>query len=213
MLPLVSWILIASTTYLIGSVPTGYLVGRWHHMDIRQHGSGNIGATNVLRVLGKGWGYLVFAADALKGLVGVKVGALLAAVLAGGELGVTLGGIIGAVSCILGHNYPVWLRFKGGKGVATSAGVLLGLFPLLTISLVLLIWLVVFYASRYVSLASIAAALALPLVVFMILPRGRADFLWLFGFAFLITVLAIWRHRSNIGRLVQGTESRFGKKP
>jgi glycerol-3-phosphate acyltransferase PlsY len=213
MLPLVSWILIALTTYLIGSVPTGYLVGRWHHMDIRQHGSGNIGATNVLRVLGKGWGYLVFAADALKGLVGVKVGALLAAVLAGGELGVTLGGIIGAVSCILGHNYPVWLRFKGGKGVATSAGVLLGLFPLLTISLVLLIWLVVFYASRYVSLASIAAALALPLVVFMILPRGRADFLWLFGFAFLITVLAIWRHRSNIGRLVQGTESRFGKKP
>ncbi len=212
MLAHLSWILIALTSYLVGSIPSGYVVGRFHRVDIRKYGSGNIGATNVLRVLGKRWGYFVFVCDVLKGLVGVRLGALLGAALLAGELNFTLGGLLGAVACILGHNYPVWLGFKGGKGVATSAGVLLGLFPIVTVILVVLVWVLVFYTGRYVSLASITAAIALPLVIFCILPRERPDFLWLFGFSLLIAALAVWRHRTNIERLLHGTESRFGKK-
>jgi glycerol-3-phosphate acyltransferase PlsY len=212
MSPLISWLLIALTGYLVGSIPTGYLIGRAHHVDIRKHGSGNIGATNVLRVLGKGWGYFVFVCDVLKGLAAVKIGAFLASALALGELSPTIGGLLGGIACILGHNFPVWLKFKGGKGIATSAGVLLGLFPILIIALVLGVWLVVFSTARYVSLASIAAAVALPAVVFWNVPHGGRDFRWLFSFSIVVAALAIWRHRSNIDRLRRGTESRFGKK-
>lgn len=123
-----------------------------------------------------------------------------------------LGSVIAAIACILGHNYTIWLGFKGGKGIATSAGVVLALFPILAVLSVAVIWFVVFFAGRYVSLASIAAAVALPCIVFFTTGKNGSDFWILFGFSTLIGVLAIWRHHSNIERLLKGTESRFGKK-
>lgn len=183
--------------FLLGSIPSGYLVGRAKGVDIRQHGSGNIGSTNVLRTLGKGPGYFVFACDALKGIVSV----LLAYRLFPG-LG-DLGAIAAAVGCILGHNFTPWLGFKGGKGIATSLGVLIALLPLAS-AIVLSFWILVFLATRFVSLASILAAAALPVVVWIVSGRGT-----LFWFSLLIGFLAIARHRENIARLINGTESRF----
>jgi glycerol-3-phosphate acyltransferase PlsY len=202
-------LIIALFSYLIGSIPSGYLVAKSQGIDIRQHGSKNIGATNVLRVMGKKWGYLVFFCDSFKGFASVKLGALIAA---HALLSPVLGSVIAAIACILGHNYTIWLRFKGGKGIATSGGVVLALFPVLVVLCVAVIWFVVFFAGRYVSLASIAAAVALPCVVFLATGKNGSDFWIMFGFSALIGALAIWRHQSNIGRLLKGTESRFGKK-
>ncbi|HWY92010.1 MAG TPA: glycerol-3-phosphate 1-O-acyltransferase PlsY [Chthoniobacterales bacterium] len=202
-------LIIALFSYLIGSIPSGYLVAKSQGIDIRQHGSKNIGATNVLRVMGKKWGYLVFFCDSFKGFASVKLGALIAA---HALLSPVLGSVIAAIACILGHNYTIWLRFKGGKGIATSGGVVLALFPVLVVLCVAVIWFVVFFARRYVSLASIAAAVALPCVVFLATGKNGSDFWILFGFSALIGALAIWRHQSNIGRLLKGTESRFAKK-
>jgi len=203
------FLVIVVLTYLLGSIPSGYLVARSQGVDIRQHGSKNIGATNVLRVMGKKWGYLVFVCDALKGLLAVK----LATIVAGaGHVSLTLGAVLGAVACILGHNYTVWLGFKGGKGIATSSGVLLGLFTPLVILSILAVWVAVFLVGRYVSLASICAAACLPLAVFLLTTHSTGDFWVLFGFGVLIAALAIWRHRANIVRLSNGTESRFTRK-
>jgi glycerol-3-phosphate acyltransferase PlsY len=203
------WLLIVIVGYLIGSIPSGYLVARTQGVDIRQHGSKNIGATNVLRVMGKKWGYLVFLCDSFKGFLAVKLGLLIAA---HSLLSPVLGGVIAAISCILGHNYTFWLGFKGGKGIATSGGVILALFPIPLICCVALVWVVVFYLGKYVSLASIASAVALPFAVFLTVAKTGADFWTLFGFSVLIAAMAIWRHQSNIVRLVNGTESRFEKK-
>jgi len=202
-------LIIAALSYLIGSIPSGYLVAKSQGIDIREHGSRNIGATNVLRVVGKKWGYLVFFCDSFKGFFAVKLGATIAA---HALFSPVLGSVIAAIACILGHNYTLWLRFKGGKGIATSAGVVLALFPVLVVLSVALIWIVVFFAARYVSLASIVAAVALPFVVFFTTRKSGSDFWILFGFSVLIGALAVWRHHSNIGRLLNGTESRFGKK-
>jgi hypothetical protein len=119
-------LIIALFSYLIGSIPSGYLVAKSQGIDIRQHGSKNIGATNVLRVMGKKWGYLVFFCDSFKGFASVKLGALVAE---HALLSPVLGSVIAAIACILGHNYTIWLRFKGGKGIATSGGVGGGLVP------------------------------------------------------------------------------------
>src|SRR6201984_867847 len=140
------WVAIIILCYLIGSFPSGFLVANSQGIDIRQYGSKNIGATNVLRVMGKKWGYLVFFCDALKGFVSVKVGFSLA-----GSFGttVTLAGLVAALCCILGHNYPVWLGFKGGKGVATSAGVVIALFPVVIVLLAGIVWLLVFLLGPF----------------------------------------------------------------
>ena len=204
------WILIVIVSYLLGSIPSGYLVAKSHGIDIRQHGSKNIGATNVLRIMGEKWGYFVFFCDALKGFVSVKVGFSLA-----GSFGatLTLAGLVAALCCILGHNYPVWLSFKGGKGVATSAGVVIALFPMVIVLLAGIVWLLVFLLGRYVSLASISAAVALPIAVALFGPYARINDYWLvLCFSVLAAGLAVWRHRANITRLLNGTESRFGKK-
>ncbi len=203
------WLLIAIVSYFIGSIPSGYLVARSQGIDIRQHGSRNIGATNVLRVMGKKWGYLVFLCDSSKGFLSVKLGALIAAHFA---LSPVLGSVLAAIACILGHNYTIWLGFKGGKGIATSGGVVFALFPIIVVCCVALAWVVVFYIGKYVSLASICAAVALPIAVFLIVAKSGTEFWVLFGFSLLIAALAIWRHQTNIVRLLNGTESRFGKK-
>jgi glycerol-3-phosphate acyltransferase PlsY len=197
--------------YLLGSFPTGYLVGRARGIDIRQHGSGNIGATNVVRTLGKKFGLLVFVCDALKGLLAVRLAGALAA---GGAVEppsqIVLAGVIAAVACILGHNFPVWLGFRGGKGIATTTGVLLGLMPA-AVAIAGLVWAAAFFALRYVSLASLLAALTLPLTVGLLWWAGHAN-MTLFSFSLAATALAFWRHRSNIQRLLAGTEPRFAGK-
>jgi acyl phosphate:glycerol-3-phosphate acyltransferase len=179
------------------------------HRESTFGSSKNIGATNVLRVMGKKWGYLVFFCDSLKGFLSVKTGAWLAAYFSGDP---TLGAVIGGVACILGHNFPVWLRFKGGKGIATSSGVVLALFPIWLILGLAVLWVAVFLIGRFVSLASIAAAIAFPIGVFFVTPKAGSDFWILVGFSLLIAALGIWRHQTNIVRLMNGTENRFGKK-
>lgn len=191
--------------YLLGSIPFGLLVGKVRGVDIRQHGSGNIGATNVVRVLGKKWGILVFVLDALKGLMAVVV----AMELAGGRGSASAGvvGIAAALACVLGHNFPVWLKFKGGKGVATTAGVLVGLLPWSAL-IAFLSWVVVFYSTRYVSVASMVAAVVIPVSVW-VLERQATPLFW---FSVVVAVLGLVRHRSNFKRLLEGTEPRFQKK-
>jgi glycerol-3-phosphate acyltransferase PlsY len=204
------WLAIILLCYLIGSFPSGYLVGKSQGIDIRQHGSGNIGATNVLRVMGKKWGYLVFFSDSLKGFIAVKVGVWLAS-SAGAEA--TLAAVVAGICCIIGHNYTVWLRFKGGKGIATSIGVLLAIVPTMIVLIVLVVWLAVFLVWKYVSLASICAALSLPVAVLALFPFVAHGNYWvLVVFSLIVAALAVWRHRPNIDRLLQGKENRFGTK-
>jgi acyl phosphate:glycerol-3-phosphate acyltransferase len=203
------WLLIAFFSYLIGSIPWGYLIARSKGVDIRQRGSGNIGTANVLRVMGKKWGYLVFICDFLKGFLSVKLGALIAGFFLGN---IVTGSVIAAIACVLGHDYPVWLGFKGGKGIATLVGAVLALFPVLVFVSFGAIWILVFLIGRFTSLASIAAAIALPVAVWLIVAKTEPDFPSLLGFSILMAALAIWRHRSNIVRLLNGTENRFRRK-
>jgi glycerol-3-phosphate acyltransferase PlsY len=203
------WLLIFILSYVIGSIPSGYLVARSKGIDIRQHGSSNIGAANVARVISKGWGYLVGFCDFLKGFLAVKLGSLIAAHFL---LSSVLGGVIAAIACILGHNYTIWLGFKGGKGIATSGGAVLALLPPLVFVSVGVVWIAVFIIGRYTSLASIIAAMVLPIAVLLTVAETGTDFWLLLGFSVLMAALAIWRHRSNIVRLLNGTENRFGKR-
>ena len=201
---LVTALLIALSAFLLGSIPTGYLVARAKGVDIRKHGSGNIGATNVFRTLGKPLGVFVFLVDALKGFAAVWL-----AVQFGD--GSNWAGIVAAVAVIAGHNYTPWLGFKGGKGIATSAGVLLALMPWAVLAIAV-VWVLVFKISRYVSLASICAAAALPVAVGLLWFSGCGGNGPLLAFSLAISALAIWRHRTNIQRLRAGTESRFERK-
>jgi acyl phosphate:glycerol-3-phosphate acyltransferase len=203
------WLLIFMLSYVIGSIPSGYLVARSKGIDIRQHGSSNIGAANVARVMGKGWGYLVGFCDFLKGFLAVKLGSLIAAHFL---LSSVLGSVIAAIACILGHNYTIWLGFKGGKGIATSGGAILALLPPLVFVSVGVVWIAVFIIGRYTSLASIIAAMVLPIAVLLTVAETGTDFWLLLGFSVLMAALAIWRHRSNIVRLLNRTENRFGKR-
>lgn len=198
------YFIIALAGYLLGSIPSGLLIGRARGIDIRQHGSGNIGATNVFRTLGKKWGVFVFFCDALKGVAAVLAGAH----FAGRHFSPTLAGIVGGVACILGHNFPVWLKFKGGKGVATSLGVVIGLVPLAAV-IAFAVWTLVFFVTRYVSLASIIGAVVVPAMVAF--TAHGAEKTPLLIFTSLAALLIILRHRSNIQRLLTGTENRFGK--
>lgn len=196
----------ALSTFLLGSIPNGFLLAKTKGIDIREHGSKNIGATNVLRVLGKGPGYTVFALDALKGVCAVLLGGWLTSWRPD-----YLGQITGGIGCILGHSYTPWLGFKGGKGVATTAGVLLTLFPLVLLT-VLSVWIFFFYTTRYVSVASMAAAASMPLAVWAIAVRINPQAMPLLFFSAIIGLLIILRHKPNIIRLRNGTETRFSKK-
>ena len=191
-------------SYLLGSIPFGYLAGRLVGIDIRQAGSGNVGATNVVRVLGKGYGYPVFALDVLKGFAAVKIAMLMAP-------GRPPEWILAAVSSVLGHLYPPWLKFKGGKGVATSAGALLALTQVATL-IGVAIWIIVFWLTRYVSLASITAAIVLPIVILVVSSRDQNKGKLLVYASACVAVVVIWRHRSNVSRLMRGTEPRFTRK-
>jgi glycerol-3-phosphate acyltransferase PlsY len=208
------WLLapaVALLGYLFGSFPAGYLAGRITGVDIRAEGSGNIGATNVLRVLGKRWGYAVFFADAFKGFAVVRITLFVTERLAFAHSSAENFGILAAVTCVAGHSFPIWLRFKGGKGVATSAGALFGLMPLAVVT-VFLVWLIIFETTRYVSVASIVAALSLPIVVALFMQWKLVEGIGLLYLSIAMTSLVIWRHRSNFSRLRRGTEQRFTRK-
>lgn len=189
--------------YLLGSVPTGFLVARSRGIDLRLVGSGNIGATNAMRVLGKGPGLLVLLVDAAKGALACLLGPWLVATTVGAAEA-DWPRIAAGVGAILGHNFTCWLRFKGGKGVATSAGALLVLMPA-ALGICLAMWVAVLAVSRIVSLASITAALALPVAVWALGYSGPLQ-----AVALVLAVLAVHRHRSNIRRLWRGEEPRLG---
>ena len=197
--------------YVFGSFPAGYLAGRLGGIDVRTVGSGNIGATNVLRVLGKRWGYAVFVIDAFKGFAAVRLAFFLVQRFPLAKPYAEYFAILTAIMCIVGHSFPVWLRFKGGKGVATSAGALFGLMPL-AVPFIVLIWVIIFETTRYVSVASIIAAASLPVVVGLFLRWHFLEGPPLFYFSIMIALLVLWRHRSNFSRLLDGTEQRFSRK-
>lgn len=191
-------LLIAS--YLLGAIPFGLIIGKvWRGIDIREFGSGNIGATNVYRTLGPGPGITVFVADVLKGLLPVLVARRMAPEVA--WLAVASG-----VIAILGHTLSVFLRFKGGKGVATSLGVGIGLMPHIA-AIAFAIWVVLFAATRYVSVASMLASISVPIMMWR---THEPTAYKIFGV--FVAVYVVIKHRSNIVRLIQGKENRFGKK-
>jgi acyl phosphate:glycerol-3-phosphate acyltransferase len=198
-------------SYLLGSIPFGYLAGRLRGIDIRRAGSGNVGATNVVRVLGKRYGYPVFALDVLKGFWAVKISMLVAPGQPPEWNSPQIFGMLAAMSCVLGHLYPPWLQFKGGKGVATSAGALLALTPVAALVGVV-IWIIVFWLTGYVSLASITAAVGLPIGILVIGWQNPNKVKPLVYCSACVAAVVIWRHRSNLSRLIRGTESRFTRK-
>ena len=194
------WLLTLAAAYLLGSIPFGYILVRlFRHQDIRESGSGNTGATNVAREA-KGLGALTLLLDLAKAVAAI----LLARHVLPGSYDLQ---VAAAVAVIVGHIYPVWLAFRGGKGVACAIGVFILLCPKAALGIVV-IFLIVVALTRYVSLASILGAAAFPLFGFYFVRHPSP--VVIFGFLF-IPALIIWKHRSNIARLLAGTESRFGK--
>lgn len=186
-------------SYFIGSLPTGYLVARiFRGVDIRTVGSGSIGATNVRRLMGQGWAVFVTLVDMLKGAL-----ALLLTVESASSDPWLLS--LSALAAVLGHNYPVWLRFRGGKGVATTYGTMFFIWPYNSFAIVLMsgaLWYAVMTSTRYVSLASMVSLLALPAFFWML--DAPLPFILL---ALLLALLAMFRHRSNVSRLLEGREN------
>ncbi len=183
--------------YLLGSISTGVVLSRLvSGKDIRAEGSGNIGTTNMLRVMGRKMALFTFIGDMLKGIVAVLIGKL----LVGGELG----GVLGVAGALFGHTYPVFFGFKGGKGIATGFGSLLFVFPLQALAAFTL-FLILTYLTHYVSVGSIAAALALP--TFVMLTRFDQPLLWCITFA--CGLFVVWNHRGNIKRLASHSERKL----
>lgn len=214
-------ILIAS--FLCGSVPFGLLIGRLHGIDLRTVGSGNIGATNLGRALGRRWGIACFALDALKGALPVLAFGLWSDLwgipLADAAAGPTTAWVTVAAASILGHVFCPWLRFKGGKGVATGFGAMVAMYPLLTSPMVgaLLAWAILIAVTRIMSIASVVAAFVPPAVVLIQSfdsdlwpPRAAPPLLLVTS---LIALLVLLRHRTNVARLLAGTEPRIGRRP
>ena len=221
--------------FLLGSIPFGLLIAKSQGINIREHGSGNIGATNVLRVVGKKFGISCFILDFIKGLVPSLIGISLIQ-YAGQDQTMTIKALSSwattfpadsrasiqtlqlatGLCAILGHNYSPWVGFKGGKGIATSAGVFCAFAPF-AIPVLILVWCAFFFTTRYVSVASIAASIGLPLTVLWgSWFHGKiADGSWnkpLFFFSLFIGAMAVWKHRSNIKKLMNGTDNRFSPK-
>ena len=207
---LLASLLIAVASYLLGSIPTGFLLVRiFRHQDIRSVGSGNIGATNVLRSGGKVLGAATFLIDMLKGCCAVWLGALIGALLAPASP-LRTAQAIAALCAVLGHMFPVWLHFRGGKGVATGFGVFLAATPAAALAAISVFFLVLLL-SRYVSLASILGSASFPVFAWFLVSGPRpAPFI---AAQFAVALLIIAKHHQNIRRLLAGTESRLGAPP
>ena len=218
-MPILAYILTALAAYLLGSIPTGFLVAKARGIDIRVVGSGNIGATNAMRVLGKPAGILVLLLDAFKGWYACQVGIFVcfhflpnANIHSDADAQNVSGhienfAIIAGFFAVLGHNYTCWLKFKGGKGIATTAGVYLALAPW-AVLIALGVFLLAVLVTRYVSVGSISGAVALVAAVWFLPPHN----LFLGIVTTALGALAIYKHKSNIQRLLAGTENRLGKK-
>ncbi len=193
-------VVLAVVAYLFGAVPFGLLIAKSQGVDIRSEGSGNIGATNVFRVMGKKWGIFTFALDALKGFIPAYFFPIIGNVA-------PVYGVLFGFAAIVGHTFPVYLNFKGGKGVATSAGMLLGVAPM-AVGVGFVSWILCMVVSRYVSLSSIVAAIVVAATVWM---QGDKSLVVNIALT-LLAALVVWLHRANIKRLLNGTENRFGKK-
>jgi acyl phosphate:glycerol-3-phosphate acyltransferase len=199
MMPALPWLL---ASYLLGAIPTSYLAGRLlRGIDLREHGSRNLGATNLYRVLGWRYALPVGLFDAAKGLIPVLV---FAPRVSPSELFALVCGLM----AVLGHVFSVFVGFRGGKGVATAAGVMLGLTPA-ALGAALAVWIVLVYFTGYVSVGSIVAAAVFPLAVIVLDPPSQPLVLWL---DIAVAAAIIWFHRGNIKRLLNGTESRFGRR-
>jgi glycerol-3-phosphate acyltransferase PlsY len=189
-------------SYLLGAIPTSYLAGRlFRGIDLREHGSRNLGATNLYRVLGWRYAIPVGLLDAAKGLVPVLV---FAPRVSPSELFALICGL----TAVVGHAFSVFVGFKGGKGVATAAGVMLGLAPV-ALAVAAAVWVVLVFLTGYVSLGSIAAAAVFPVAVVLLDPPAQPQMLWL---DIAVAAAIIWFHRGNIQRLLKGTENRFGRR-
>jgi acyl phosphate:glycerol-3-phosphate acyltransferase len=202
-----SFLLVAAVTYLLGSIPAGYLLVRiFLKKDIRSVGSGNIGATNVLRSHGKGLGAATFLLDVLKGCAAVWIGGLIGSALLPG---VPLRSVeaLAALCAVLGHMFPLWLKFRGGKGVATGFGVFLVAAPLAALAAIS-VFIVVLFLSRYVSLASILGAACFPAFAYFLVSGPKPLFFVIVQA--VVALLIIVKHHQNVRRLLSGTESRFG---
>jgi len=200
-------LLVSVFGYLLGSIPVGYVLMRlFRHEDVRSVGSGNIGATNVLRSGGTGLGAVTFLLDMLKGCSAVYFGALLGLLLAP-DMRVRNLQAAAALAAVLGHMFPVWLKFKGGKGVATGFGVFLVAAPTSALAAIT-VFAVVLLLTRYVSLASILGAASFPMFAWMLVKGDRPPFF--ITVQFVVALLIIAKHHQNIRRLLSGTESRFG---
>lgn len=206
--------------YVIGSIPFGLLVGLAKGIDVRKGGSGNIGATNVGRQLGKKFFFIVFFLDMLKSLIPMAIASAIVARIPveQRDFKLYLLWLCVGFAAVMGHMFSVFLKFKGGKGVATSAGVMLGLWPYFTLPgfLAIVVFIVVFMATRYVSLGSMLGACSFPIfyVIVGLMKRWSPlhDQLPLLIFAILIALMIVYKHRTNIQRLLAGTENRFVKK-
>ena len=194
---LLSILIVIVAGYLLGSISTGVVLSRlFAKTDIRSQGSGNAGTTNMLRVLGRKMALLTFIGDMLKGIIAVFIGKW----LIGGELG----GLLGVVGAVLGHYYPLYFGFKGGKGIATSFGSLLFVFPVQAL-LAFAVFLILVAVTHYVSVGSIAAAITLPLLI--VITRLQEPTLWIITVC--IGASVVWRHRANIKRLMNHTENKL----
>ena len=222
-MPILDYVIVAVAAYMLGSIPAGFLMARAKGIDIRTVGSGNIGATNAMRALGKPLGIFVLLMDGLKGWLACLFGkwfciwyvchfSLFSNVGLDEQaleslLPIVQCEIVAGIFAVLGHNYTCWLGFKGGKGIATSAGVYLALAPW-ALLVALAVFLLALLVTRYVSVGSISAAVALPAAVWILPPHN----LLLGIVTTVLGLLAIFKHRSNIQRLLNGTEQRFGRK-
>jgi len=203
--PILSYILTALGAYLLGSIPTGFLVAKAKGIDIRSVGSGNIGATNAMRVLGKPTGIFVLLMDAAKGFAAVWLASLMLKDNSIADLQTLR--VVAGIGAVLGHNYTCWLKFKGGKGIATTAGVYLALAPW-ALLVALAVFILAILLTKYVSVGSIAGAIALPATVWVMTPHN----LFLGIVTTALGALAIYKHKSNLQRLIAGTENRLGQK-
>lgn len=216
------WIIAIPVAFLMGSIPTGLLIARARGVDIRAHGSGNIGATNVWRVLGKGPGLLCFAIDLTKGLLPALVAGLAAGLVGRTSVSEPQAWLwlATAASAIMGNMFCPWLKCRGGKGVATGFGALLGVFPLLTGPALgaFGVWVIVAKASRYVSLASCAAAASLPFWLGVTIqlagggPDRHGEAMPFYVVTGVLAAVVLFKHRANLARLAKGTENRIGQR-
>ncbi len=206
-------VLCCLVAFVVGGIPFGYLVGRAILKDdIRKHGSGNIGATNVARVIGWKWGSLVLVLDAIKGLL-PTLGARLLMASRFSEDAAQTATILAGITAILGHMYPIWLKLRGGKGVATALGVVLVISPVASL-VALILFSIVLGTTKIVAAASIAAATGFAITQLILLGAHAFEVAKfpLTLFSVIVPALIIWKHRSNIGRIIRGEENRIGKR-